>query len=78
MEQFHSSLIIRSANKKTLPILIAQLRSADYLKFDMAGLYVYSRHPDPGHLHFCPNYIVRVAGQREGIGHEIRALFTGA
>ena len=37
---FIPSLIIRSADKKTLPILIAQLRSADYLKFDMGQVYM--------------------------------------
>lgn len=37
---FVPSLIIRSADKKTLPILIAQLRSADYLKFDMGQVYM--------------------------------------
>ncbi len=36
---FVPSLIISSAAKKTLPILIAQLRSADYLKFDMGQVY---------------------------------------
>ena len=37
---FIPSLIIRSADKKTLPILVAQLRSADYLKFDMGQVYM--------------------------------------
>lgn len=37
---FIPSLIIRTAEKKTLPILIAQLRSADYLKFDMGQVYM--------------------------------------
>lgn len=37
---FVPSLIIRSNNKKTLPILIAQLRSADFLKFDMGQVYM--------------------------------------
>lgn len=37
---FIPSLIIRSAEKKTLPILVAQLRSADYLKFDMGQVYM--------------------------------------
>jgi|SRR5699024_8364226 len=37
---FIPSLIIRSAENKTLPILIAQLRSADYLKFDMGQVYM--------------------------------------
>ncbi len=37
---FIPSLLIRSAEKKTLPILIAQLRSADYLKFDMGQVYM--------------------------------------
>jgi multiple sugar transport system permease protein len=33
-------LILQSDNKKTLPILIAQLRAADWLKFDMGQVYV--------------------------------------
>jgi multiple sugar transport system permease protein len=37
---FVPSLIIKSAEKKTLPILIAQLRSADFLKFDMGQVYM--------------------------------------
>lgn len=37
---FVPSLIIKSTNKKTLPILVAQLRSADFLKFDMGQLYM--------------------------------------
>ncbi|MCI1721650.1 MAG: carbohydrate ABC transporter permease [Lachnospiraceae bacterium] len=37
---FVPSLVISSAEKKTLPILIAQLRSADYLKFDMGQVYM--------------------------------------
>lgn len=37
---FIPALIIRSAENKTLPILIAQLRSADYLKFDMGQVYM--------------------------------------
>lgn len=36
---FIPSLIISKAEKKTLPILIAQLRSADFTKFDMGQLY---------------------------------------
>ena len=32
--------IMDSADKKTLPILIAQLRSADFLKFDMGKVYM--------------------------------------
>ncbi|MCI5822043.1 MAG: carbohydrate ABC transporter permease, partial [Lachnospiraceae bacterium] len=31
---------LHSNDKKTLPILIAQLRSADYLKFDMGQVYI--------------------------------------
>ncbi len=34
------SLILKSDSKKTLPILIAQLRSADFLKFDMGQVYM--------------------------------------
>lgn len=37
---FVPSLIIKSTNKKTLPILVAQLRSADFLKFDMGQVYM--------------------------------------
>ena len=37
---FLPALVIDSANKKTLPILIAQLRSADFLKFDMGKVYM--------------------------------------
>lgn len=37
---FTPALIIKSDAKKTLPILIAQLRSADFLKFDMGQVYV--------------------------------------
>ncbi|MDD7388694.1 MAG: carbohydrate ABC transporter permease [Lachnospiraceae bacterium] len=37
---FIPALIITSNNKKTLPILIAALRSADFLKFDMGKVYM--------------------------------------
>lgn len=37
---FTPSLILHDDSKKTLPILIAQLRSADWLKFDMGQVYV--------------------------------------
>ena len=37
---FVPSLILHEDKKKTLPILIAQLRSADFLKFDMGQVYV--------------------------------------
>ncbi len=37
---FTPSLIINSANNKTIPILIYQLRSADYMKFDLGQVYV--------------------------------------
>ena len=33
-------LLINKASKKTLPLLIAQLRSADFLKFDMGQVYM--------------------------------------
>ena len=36
---FIPSLIISKDTKKTLPILIAQLRAADFLKFDMGQVY---------------------------------------
>jgi multiple sugar transport system permease protein len=37
---FMPALLINSKNKKTIPILIAQLRSADYQKFDMGKVYM--------------------------------------
>lgn len=37
---FTPALILHSDKKKTLPILIAQLRAADFLKFDMGQVYV--------------------------------------
>ncbi|MBQ7919203.1 MAG: carbohydrate ABC transporter permease [Lachnospiraceae bacterium] len=37
---FTPALILQDDKKKTLPILIAQLRSADFLKFDMGQVYV--------------------------------------
>jgi len=36
---FIPSLVLSSDKKKTLPILIAQLRAADWLKFDMGQVY---------------------------------------
>ena len=37
---FTPALILKSNEMKTLPILIAQLRSADWLKFDMGQVYM--------------------------------------
>lgn len=37
---FVPALILQDNDKKTLPILIAQLRSADWLKFDMGQVYM--------------------------------------
>ena len=37
---FTPALVLHDDKKKTLPILIAQLRSADWLKFDMGQVYV--------------------------------------
>ncbi|MGN0332725.1 MAG: carbohydrate ABC transporter permease, partial [Lachnospiraceae bacterium] len=37
---FIPALVITSSKKKTLPILIASLRSADFLKFDMGKVYM--------------------------------------
>ena len=37
---FTPALILHDEKKKTLPILIAQLRSADFLKFDMGQVYI--------------------------------------
>ncbi|MCR5354944.1 MAG: carbohydrate ABC transporter permease [Lachnospiraceae bacterium] len=38
---FMPALVISSNDKKTLPILIASLRSADFLKFDMGKIYMF-------------------------------------
>ncbi|MDC7243200.1 MAG: carbohydrate ABC transporter permease, partial [Sphaerochaetaceae bacterium] len=37
---FMPALIINSKDKKTIPILIAQLRGADYMKFDYGKVYM--------------------------------------
>lgn len=37
---FLPALLISKANKKTLPIIIAELRNADFLKFDMGIVYM--------------------------------------
>ena len=37
---FIPALVLDTADKKNLPILIAQLRSADFLKFDMGKVYM--------------------------------------
>ena len=37
---FMPALVLSDNNKKTLPILIASLRSADFLKFDMGKVYM--------------------------------------
>jgi multiple sugar transport system permease protein len=37
---FIPSLILDKKDMKTLPILIAQLRSADFLKFDLGQVYM--------------------------------------
>lgn len=37
---FVPALVISSKEKKTIPIMIAQLRSADYQKFDMGQVYM--------------------------------------
>lgn len=37
---FTPALILHENNMKTLPVLIAQLRSADFLKFDMGQVYI--------------------------------------
>ena len=37
---FMPALIINSKNNRTIPILIAQLRSADYMKFDYGKVYM--------------------------------------
>ena len=38
---FVPALVLKTDVKKTLPILIATLRSADFLKFDMAQVYMF-------------------------------------
>lgn len=38
---FTPALVLKSDSKKTLPILIAMLRSADFLKFDMGQVYMF-------------------------------------
>lgn len=37
---FLPALIINSKSRRTIPILIAQLRSADYMKFDLGKVYM--------------------------------------
>ncbi|MBQ1468338.1 MAG: carbohydrate ABC transporter permease, partial [Solobacterium sp.] len=37
---FMPALLLNKAEKKTVPIMIAQLRSADYSKFDMGKVYM--------------------------------------
>ena len=37
---FVPALVIRSKNKMTVPVLIATLRGADYMNFDMAKIYM--------------------------------------
>ncbi|WP_044914549.1 carbohydrate ABC transporter permease [Butyrivibrio sp. WCE2006] len=37
---FTPALVLHTDTKKTLPILIAQLRAADWLKFDMGQVYI--------------------------------------
>lgn len=37
---FIPSLILKSAENKTIPLLVAQLRNADFLKFDMGQVYM--------------------------------------
>ncbi|MDC7124425.1 MAG: carbohydrate ABC transporter permease [Spirochaetales bacterium] len=37
---FMPALIINSKDKKTIPIIIAQLRSAEYMKFDLGKVYM--------------------------------------
>jgi len=38
---FIPALVLNKAEKKTVPIMIAQLRSADYSKFDMGKVYMF-------------------------------------
>jgi len=37
---FVPSLILKSSDHKTIPLLVAQLRNADFLKFDMGQVYM--------------------------------------
>ena len=37
---FVPALVIKTATKRTLPILIAQMRNADFLRFDMGQVYM--------------------------------------
>lgn len=37
---FVPALVLRTATKRTLPILIAQMRNADFLRFDMGQVYM--------------------------------------
>ena len=64
---FIPALVLDSADKKTLPILIAQLRSADFLKFDMGQ----GAH-DGGHRHPAGDHRLSAALQvhhpRRGAG----------
>ena len=58
---FQPALILQTDTKKTLPILIAQLRAADWLKFDMGQVYVmilFSIAPVIGVYLFLSKYIV--------------------
>ena len=60
---FTPALILQSDNKKTLPILIAQLRAADWLKFDMGQVYY--------HCLFVPVTLYRAGNctwKCEGVG----------
>lgn len=38
---FVPALLINDAHKKTLPILVMQLRNADFLRFDMGQVYIF-------------------------------------
>ena len=38
---FIPALVLKTQNKKTLPILIAQLRAEDFSKFDMGKVYMF-------------------------------------
>ncbi len=38
---FTPALVLKTENRKTLPILIAELRAADFLKFDMGQVYMF-------------------------------------
>ncbi len=90
---FIPALVLDSADKKTLPILIAQLRSADFLKFDMGKVYMMAEQnlfPDSMKVKaaisvtadFIPGFDAELAlelGKKFGLplNKKVKALSTG-